>query len=161
MSTKTTHPTAIKALLDPDLASLAREIAMDIQDVTTILDARGMGPSDLERLKADPTFSRYLQDAVVAWNGAGSTADRIRLKSLAMVEESLPSLHEASVDEKIPLNQRVEALKFTARLGGMMNERGEAAGGRDPASGFAITINIGGDTVKITQAPEVIDADVE
>lgn len=151
----------ITPLLDSSLAALAREIAMDIQDVSTILASHGMDAMDLERLKQDPVFGRLLQAAVSEWNSAFSTAERIRLKAQAMVEESLPSLHEASIDTKIPLAQRVEALKFSAKLGALLDERNAVVGSKGGGGGFAVTINIGSDSVKITQAPEVIDVDGE
>lgn len=151
----------ITAFLDPSLASLAREIAMDLQEVDKILAAHGLSREEFEKLQGDPTFTKLFQAAVTEWNAASSTPERIRLKAQVMVEESLPSLHTATVDDKIPLAQRVEALKFTSKLAALVDEKGGVLGGRGPVSGgFSISINIGSDTVKITQAlptPEVID----
>lgn len=144
----------LTALLDPSLGELAREIAMGIQDIPEILKQHGRSPAEFRRLCQDETFKRLLDSAVREWNSALSTGDRIRVKSQAMVEASLEQLHAANVSDKVPLAARIEGMKFAARLGGLLSERGEAQGTKGGAgAGFQITINIGDgkESLRITQ----------
>lgn len=139
------------------LTSLARELAMDIHDVPSILQAHKISPEDFETIKQSPEFQTALDQMVMEWTSATNTEKRVKFKSQSSIEESLLSLHAAANDATQPLNHRVLALQFLAKLGGLGAEEKDTK----QAERFSITINMG-NTPTIIEAraePVTIEAD--
>jgi len=142
---------------DDIVRSLARDVAMDIADLDTILATHKVTLEQFNALRITPRFIGYLEEAVATWNGVGNTKERIKAKALAMVEEALPEMYAALVSPFQQLNHRVALLQQVTRLAGV----GAAPldGEADLASKVSITINMGdGKAVSVTQErPRIIE----
>lgn len=121
---------------------LAREIAMDIRPLDDILAAHGIDQDRWDAISAAPNFQNLLRSEVEAWNSATNTAERVRLKSLAFVEEALPEFYARAHDQKEPLNSRVEILKTVAKFAGV---GGTSVDGTNLGEKLMVTINLGTD----------------
>lgn len=142
-----------------DLSSLAREIAKDLRPLDEILAVHGVTEEQFEDIRIDPRFDRLLQSLIAEWSAAENTAQRVAVKSAALVEEALPVLYRDIVDSRIPLAQRVEGLKLASRLGKL----GENDGVKEGAgSGFSIKIILGEDRALTVDATprQVIEGDL-
>lgn len=121
---------------------VAREIAADIRPIEDILKLHGLNDRDWQRLKDEPRFHVALRDAVTEWQGVANTADRVRVKSLAFVEEALPEFYARAHDPKESLAAKTEVLKTIAKIAGI-SER--AAAGDMSGTRMSVTINLGAD----------------
>jgi hypothetical protein len=130
----TTEPATVFAV---DLASLAREIAMDIFPVEQVLEIHKLTDDEWQKILGNQTFQSMLASMQRDWNSAANTRERVRVKAATGLESMLEQYVREIGDESIPLTQRVEAGKFLARLG-------ELDGAHDRAGGAAgtVTINI-------------------
>lgn len=133
----TTENTAPAELFAVDFAALAREIAMDIFDIDQILDVHRLSDEEWQRISAHPKFIAMLREMTADWNSAGNTKERVRLKAATGLESVLEIYIRDVMDTAIPLNQRVEAGKFLARLGELDGQQVLGQGG-----GAGVTINI-------------------
>jgi hypothetical protein len=129
------------SLNDNALLKLAREIAMDMRPIEEVLVSQGVSEQEWERISQNATFQSYLSRLVLEWNSAVNTAERVRLKSLAFVEESLPEFYARAHDPKETLNAKVEVLKTVARFAGV----GIAADTGVTGERLSVTINLGAD----------------
>lgn len=122
-----------------DLASLAREIAMDIFPVEDVLAVHKLTDTEWQRICENPQFQQMLASMQREWASAANTRDRVRAKAATGLESMLETYIREIADESIPLTQRVEAGKFLARLGeldGAMDKLGSRG------AGGSVTINI-------------------
>jgi hypothetical protein len=140
------------------LVKLAREIAMDIQPLETILKQYSISPETWETLKSNGKFQNLLFSETEAWNGALNTHERVKLKAASMLEEFLPELNNRLHDRDEALPAKIEGAKLVTRIAGL-GERVDAVGGGER---FTVTINLGEDA-KLTfdkQLPaKIIDHD--
>jgi hypothetical protein len=127
---------------DLSLVKLAREIAMDIQPVETILKQYSITPEAWEQLQRNSRFQRLLASQVEEWNGALNTHERVRAKSAAMLEEWLPELNNRMHDQDEALPAKIEAGKMLTRMAGIGVATGESGAGGER---FTVTINLGED----------------
>lgn len=130
------------------LLSLAREIAMDLKPIETILNDHSITAKDLEDYFKLPRFRAMIQEQQKEWASATNAPRRIQLKSLAIVEEALPEMFaklHATVD---PLSSKVELLKTLAKLAGVDKQEDSSGGGAK----VNITINLGEDRKVDVQA---------
>jgi hypothetical protein len=127
--------------VDQLFLQLAREIAMEIQPLDQILKNNNVTPAVWERIRTNTRFNQLLASNVEAWGSSLNTAERVRVKSLAMIEEVLPEFYVRMTDQKENLNHKVEALKTVAKFAGV----GEKAGDGTPGERFTVTINLGAD----------------
>lgn len=125
-----------------DLARLAREVAMDIFPIDSILRLHELTDEQWARIQEQPKFRQMLTDMITEWNSAASTLDRVRIKAATGLEAMLEEYILAIKDHTIPLNHRTEAGKFLAKLGEL---DGTKIGGGAAGPGFSININIGQD----------------
>lgn len=128
---------------DLTLVRLAREIAVDLRDIETILEHYQIDSETFERIKATPRFQELLRSEIEAWNSALNTQERIKLKAAAMTEEALPEFYARLHDQKESLPAKVELLKFIGRLAGFGIAGASVEGGGGER--FSITINLGSD----------------
>ncbi|WP_454627766.1 hypothetical protein [Bradyrhizobium cenepequi] len=131
---------------DALLVKLAREIAMDIQPLETILKQYSLDANRWEKLKENGKFQALLFSETEAWNSAQNTHDRVKLKSAAMLEEFLPELNNRLHDGDEALPAKIEGLKVLTKIAGI-GERAEGAAGGER---FTVTINLGEDSKLIT-----------
>lgn len=119
-----------------DVSRLARDVAMDILGVDKILKLHGLTGEEWETLKGSEDFKRTLASMVREWQAAANTKERVAVKSGTLVEASLEWIMENLGDENIPFIQKIEALKFVARLASL----GE--NGREGHAGERVVIQI-------------------
>jgi len=146
---------------DNVLLRIAREIAIDLYDTETILKNNQIDRNQFEQIKRDPRFLRILEAEVAAWNAAGNTHERTKLKAAALMEEFLPEANARIHDPKEPLSAKTELVKTLTRIAGMGidNARVEGGGGEK----FTVTINLGASeklTFENTLPHKVIEGDV-
>lgn len=140
---------------DLDMVALAREIAMDINPLETILQQRSISDKTWSKLQKNPHFARLLASEIEQWQGALNTQERVKIKSAAMLEFWLPTLNARMHDTQEGLGNVVEASKMLSRLAGIgVNGEITAAIGER----FSITINMGPKVVEFEkEAHKVVD----
>jgi len=127
---------------DIGLVKLAREIAMDIRPLDEILEIHEITSGNWEKLHENTYFQELLRSEIEAWQAATNTAERVKLKSLAFVEEALAEFYARAHDPKEPLNAKVEVLKTIAKFAGVGGNQFDANVGGEK---FSVTINLGAD----------------
>lgn len=142
------------------LVQLAREIAMDIHDVETIVKNHALTLEQFAFIEKSAIFQTYLKQYIAEWNSCASTADRVKLKSLAFVEEALPEFFAQVHRQGEPLPGKVKALEVISKIGGL----GPASfkDGGPAGEKFSITINMGADEKMVINAsptPKAIGTD--
>lgn len=145
---------------DTTMLKLAREIAMDIRPLEDILETHEIDQSAWMVISTHPQFQSYLRTCIEEWQSATNTAERVRLKSLAFVEEALPEFYARAHDPKENLTAKTEVLKTVARFAGVGGNVDHAVSGEK----FSVTINLGNDQqLKIERdvTPQVIEGDAE
>jgi hypothetical protein len=151
----------VPALLDPSLASMARELAQDIRPPDDILKDYGFAGTTDPRwvfLEKSADFRRLVAESVKEWNAADSTRRRVQLKSLVSLEMTLPNLHSLINDARTLPAVRIDGAKLLQSIAGLggparINE-GESGGG------VSININFGGHSVSVQKAP-IIEGSAE
>lgn len=128
---------------DLTLVQLAREIAMNIQSIETILETRQIDIETWDRIKVTPRFTSLLETETAAWNSAVNTHERVKLKSAALVEDWLPEAYARMNDTSENLNAKTELAKLVARLAGMGLNNANITDGSGER--FSVTINLGND----------------
>src|SRR5215831_16592816 len=146
---------------DGPMLSLARSVAMDLQELDDILKAHQLSYEQWAEIAANPRFQAFLKSSVEDWNKPLNTPERIRLKALAMVELGLEEMWRALHDVKEPLTARVELFKTVAKMGSVdVEKRVDVANGE---AKFSVVINLGADNQLKISAPtlpaKVIDVD--
>jgi hypothetical protein len=126
---------------DVILLKLAREVAMDMRDIPQILELHGVTQGEWEVISTLPRFQDYLRSSLEEWNSAANTADRVKLKSLAFVEEALPEFFARAHDPREALPAKVEVLKAVARFAGV----GGSVDAGITGERLSVTINLGAD----------------
>jgi hypothetical protein len=126
-----------------EFAALAREVAMDIFPIHDIVALHRLTAEEWERVQKNPKFVAMVADMSAEWNSAANTRERVRIKAATGLESVLETYIRDITDPQIPLNQRVEAGKFLARVGELDNAQQIIGGGG--GSGFHIQLNIGGE----------------
>src|SRR6476659_185430 len=84
-------PAVPPELLEPQaLAKLAQEIAMNIRDVPAILKDYNITEEDFKKYVDNlPLFRRILEAAVIDWNAAGTTHERLKIEAAITLEAGL------------------------------------------------------------------------
>lgn len=137
---------------DLQLVKLAREIAMDIYPLETILKQYSISPKRWDELQRNGKFQILLESEGAAWSTALNTHERVKLKAAAMMEEWLPELNNRMHDPDENLPAKIEAGKMLSKIAGM-GMPGQADGATPER--FTVTINLG------PQAPPIqIEKDV-
>ncbi|MDE2106276.1 MAG: hypothetical protein KGL39_54150 [Patescibacteria group bacterium] len=143
---------------DLQLVKLAREIAMDIHPLDTILKQYSISAETWEILQQNSRFQSLLASEVETWHSAMNTSERVKAKAAAMLEEWLPELNNRLHDPDMALPAKIEGGKLITKLAGMDGrvDLVGAAGER-----FSVVINLGADAAPIRiekdVAPVVID----
>lgn len=138
------------------MRAVARGLALDIYPLDQILETAEVEPRDFQRWQTSPRFLEYLQSERDAWQSAGNTPERAKLKASIIVEEFMVQAHTELQDKKTPLNQRVDLFKQLCKIAGMEATTPAAGGG----GGFSLQINIApGVAPVVVQAQKVIDHD--
>jgi hypothetical protein len=146
---------------DIDLVKLAREIAMDIQPIETILEQYDINLETWSKIKDNPKFRALLTSEVEAWGAALNTSERLKLKAAAMLEEWLPELNNRLHDGQEALPAKIEGAKMLTRIAGI-GVPGVVEGGAGER--FTVMINLGNSAapIEISKqiAPKIIEGEV-
>jgi hypothetical protein len=125
------------------LARMAREIAQNIREPNVILVDYKLTQAQFDYLfESHEFFKQALHHAIIEWNAAGNTQDRIKLQAAAGFEDKLPLLLTRMGNASEGLPGVVEAAKLIAKVAGV-GERDATASA--PGERFTITINLGAD----------------
>lgn len=138
---------------DAVLMSLATELAMGINDASTILKNHGLDRQGFERIAQLPRFQQLLTEANLAWNSSEKATTRIRVKMETALEQALPHLFKELIGEGLT-GAKVELIKAIMKGTGIGEE---AKGGVAVGSGVKIVINTGAPEKKTV----TIDHDAE
>lgn len=130
---------------DAKFTKLAREVAMDIQPLEVILKNCAVPAAEWELISTAPRFQQLLAQAIQEWNSATNTADRVKVKALAFVEESLPEFFSRIHSDREPLSSKVSVLTTVAKIAGV----GQQEQTTTPGEKVTITINMGSDTLTV------------
>lgn len=142
------------------LRHLAHEIAMDIFPVEDILRANNVTEKEWLVVQDNYIFKALLQREKERWHSALSTAERVRIKALTLVEDSLLAAARVINNEAEGAQGRarmLEAVSKIANLGDKPQMAGE--GGK-----VMIQINMGADKQlhhEVTPQVTVIEATPE
>lgn len=138
------------AVLRPEFVSLARELAMDIEDEEVIRARYNLTEEQLSICKQHPKF-RLVYDAYVQeWNSAANTEMRVRVKSQALLEAGIVRFGVMMTSDTSTTSDRVEAAKVLMKAGGI----GEKANGGGTGERFSIQINLGDASVSVEKTIE-------
>jgi len=151
-------PAKLPGSSEVTLVKLAREIAMDIHELDTILKANDISKTEWARISKHPQFIEYLQSEISAWQSAVNTEQRVKLKSAALIEMWLEEANARLHDAKENLAPKTELAKFLGRLAGIGVSNTSVSG--DVGERVNITINLGADhavSVTKTVTPRVIE----
>lgn len=133
------------ALLDPSLASMARELAQAIRPTQAILQDYGFSgtgdPLWLE-LSENPEFKRIVDEAQREWNAADTTKRRIQIKAQTSIEMALPDIHKIMTSNTADHADRINAAKLMKSLAGMDAVPGGSGGAMGGEGGSGVTIKI-------------------
>jgi hypothetical protein len=143
--------------VDATLVKLAREIAMDIHPLETILKQYSVSAEDWVILQENPRFKNLLASEVETWHSAMNTTERVKAKSAALIEEWLPELNNRLHDKEESLNAKIEGGKMLTKLAGMDGRADVAVGGER----FTFTINLGAAAAPITIEKDVTPKVIE
>lgn len=131
---------------------LAMELAIEISDLPEILQRYQLTPAQLKDKFANPQFRAMVKEARITWRSDLSIKERIRVKSMALVEDSILELYSLFHDKDIAVPARMDAFKALSRVAttDAPDKDGAVAGER-----VHISINIPGAEKPITYDAEV------
>lgn len=153
LPTGNAQSTGLQLFGDLTMQKLAREIAADILPLERILEVHGVTSQQWETIRHNPHFNRLLASEIEAWHSASNTAERVKVKTQAMIEEWLPEAFARLNAPSENLNHKVELAKLIRDLAGMGGRNVDATGGGERVS---ISINLGsGDPIRIEKAPMI------
>ena len=127
-----------------DLAALARDLILNMQDLPQTLEAHKITQEQYNRIKENEFFKRALEQITIEWHGARSTSDRLKIQAAASLEFAMPTITGRMVKPDEDLGKVVEAGKLLAKVAGVDSSEAQAAS--NPGEKFTITINLGEDT---------------
>jgi hypothetical protein len=131
------------ALTPAILAALAREVAIDFKELSEILKVFKLSLDDYEKISKIPFYANALKTAVVEWNSADSTHDRLRIEAAAILEDAFPGLSARMKNRDEAFPAAIEAGKLFAKIAGLGESNKAAAGSGEK---FVIQIDLGADT---------------
>ena len=148
--------TNLTAINDVD-NRLALELAFEISDLPEILARHDLTPDQLKAKLANPAFRSMVHEAKVTWKSDLSVKERIRVKSMVLVEDSLLELYSLFHDKGLAPAARLDAFKQMSKVATVDTPDREQA---DIGSRVQINISIPGlpPTVATGTVYEVEDA---
>ena len=141
---------------DTTILRLVRDIAVDMSDIETILKNHRITPDQWDLIQKNPRFLTLLGTETTAWNAAGNTHERVKLKAAALLEEWLVEANGRLHDKEESLSAKTELAKLLAKMSDIGLGDVKTMGGSE---GFRVTINLGADTkLQFDKQTKVIDA---
>lgn len=146
---------------DVTFVKLAREIAIGLNSIETILKHHQIDKNDWDYISTHPRFIQYLEHEQSVWESALNTQERVKIKSASMIEQWLPDAYKSMTNPSETLNGKLEVAKLVSRLAGMGLSGVGIAG--ETGEKFSVTINLGADSaIKIEKesAPKIIEGEM-
>lgn len=140
------------------LITLAREIAMNHFTLDEIQGRFRIHGKPWEKISRNPRFHTILEQEIMAWQGAGNTHERTKLKAAAIMELWMEEASRRLNDARENLPAKVELAKLVARIAGMGVEK---MGIEDGSGRVSVVINLGADAklnFEKQVTPKVIEA---
>jgi hypothetical protein len=152
----------LSAALSADLKVLqiAREIAMDLQPLETILKRYQIDAKAWGEIRENSYFQTVLRQQVESWNAAVNTHERTKLKASAVIEEWLPEAYARMHSPTELLSAKAEIAKLVAKIAGMGLTHAGVEGAAPERLTVTINLGVGTPELKIEKElpPKVIDA---
>lgn len=126
---------------ETQLAKLARELVMNIRNYQNVFADFGIDESDYQRIEKLEFFRKVKEQFAIEWNAATSTEERVRIGSLAYVEQILPVITRRAMKEDANLGAATDVGKLLMKAAGV----GEPKNEKVNTERFVIQINLGGD----------------
>ena len=147
------HLIALPPMTHGQLASLAREVAMDIKTFDSVLLTYKLSNAQYEYLKEyNDFFKAALHSCAIEWHSALTTPERIKIEAAAALEDAMPQLSARMVNAAEGLPGVTEVAKLFAKIAGVgERETGQSA----PGERFTISINLGGDEKLVVSSKDV------
>jgi hypothetical protein len=123
------------------LVKLAREMAMNVRPCEDVFEDFGINKTDYYEISKLEFYAKVKEQFTLEWNATASTADRVKIGSLAYLEQILPTITRRALDLKEPLPAATDVAKLLARNAGI----GEKTETKGASERFVITINLGAD----------------
>lgn len=142
------------------LVKLARELAIGLHSLETILESNKIDSRSWETIQSHPRFLQFLEMETAAWSSALNTHERVKLKSAAMIEEWLPEAYTRLHDQNETLNSKTELGKLIRDLAGFSKQ---GVGVEGSGEKFSVTINLGADNqlkFEKSSGPKTIEGEV-
>lgn len=151
---KTPVPESVHGVDQPSMAALAAELGAQLLPMPEILKRFEIDKDTLKALLKDPQFRHMVIDFRREWNSPMSAKDRIKLKSLLMVEDNLLTLHQIFNNANTNPTARLSAFDQMVKLADAQPKKeSDGSGG----SHFHLTLDLGPHATK----PFTIDADTK
>jgi hypothetical protein len=129
-------------LNEHEMAKLAREMVMCVRNYKAIFKDFGITEEDYYNLLNNEYYKKLKEHYTIEWNATTSTADRVKVHGQAGTEVLLPAVIKRALMPEEPMSSMIEALKMSAKIGGLGEAKGEQ---KNAADRFVITINLGAD----------------
>lgn len=134
------------------LASLAREMVMELEAPAAILLRKQITNIQYERIQKNPYYVKIFTEASEAWNAASNAEQRTRIQAAFLLEQALPGYFVRITEKTEPLSSVTEGMKFLARTAGIGEARVGSEGGK-----FVISINLGNGQKLLEHEVKTID----
>ena len=152
-----TVSSVMSAINDKD-SKLAFELAAELSTIDDILERYDITKTELKKKLKNEGFSQMYKEFKGVWKSDLSVKERIRIKSMVLVEDSLLAVHEMVHNHDNSLGARMDAFKSLAKVATVdAPDKDQAAVGER----INISINIPGAEKPITYEGEVIDGGKE
>ena len=135
------------------LGALAREVAMEINDLNLILANYGLTQEQWAEIKQNTTFKKMLESAVQAWASAANAPERIKIEAAATFEQVMPVIAKRLKNPSEGLDDVVRGARMLADVGGLVTNPAGVNGER-----VTINIDLGSDTLTLTHEVKPIEA---
>jgi hypothetical protein len=111
------------------LIALARELALDILPLETILKNTDTTLEQFETIVKLPRFQQLLAEATSTWSSSLNAGERVKVKAMAQLEDWMPELHQRLYDPRENLTAKIEGAKLLKSPGWDRRQgRGHPAG---------------------------------
>ncbi len=149
--------TAMSAINSVD-SRIAFELAADLCEPEDICERYSIEKADLAAKLQNPVFIQMFKEFKAIWKSDLSVKERIRIKSMTLVEDSLLDIHGIVTDDSRSTSARLDAFKSLAKVATVDAPDKEAA---DVGQRIAINISIPGAEKPVTYEGEIVNADEE
>lgn len=122
-------------------ARLAQELAAGLSDPKDILERFGLTKAQLQRIVQDKHFKELYGEAKRVWNSMDNVEERIRAKSMYLLEDSILPLYSIIHNNDLQPAARIDAFSKLMKISDMEPKKDVDNSGNT----FTVTINVPGE----------------